>query len=142
MLIFFSRHLSCGIISFLEALYARLMRLNIILVFFIIRLVPRLPEYLAVYRGYFPRELNGDLLRFSRQFVCRSVSMPASARMLKKRYGPSAPSSSVSTSTPPPPSPPESLACFRTSFHERYVRRRLTLPRSWRMRKMRSSAVM
>ena len=53
--------------------------------------------------------------------------------------GPSAPSS-TSTSTPPPPSPPESFACFRTSFQDKYVRNLLTFPRSWRMRKIRSSA--
>ena len=43
---------------------------------------------------------------------------------------PSGPSSSVSTSTPAPPSPPESLACFRTSFQDRYVLSRLTFPLS------------
>lgn len=58
-----------------------------------------------------------------------------------ERNSPSAPSSRFSTSTPPPPpSPPESFACFRTSFHERYVLRRFTFARSCRIRKMRSSA--
>jgi len=52
----------------------------------------------------------------------------------------SPPSSRVSTSTPPLPSLPESFACLRTSFQDRYVYRRLTFLRSCRMRKMRSSA--
>lgn len=50
MLILFSGHLSCGIVSFLEPLYARLMRLDIVLVLFVVGLVPRLPEDLAVDR--------------------------------------------------------------------------------------------
>lgn len=156
MLIFFSRHLSCGFVGFLKRcvsgvyMHIRvrylqtqnrcLMGLNIVLIFFIVRLMPTLPKNFRINGRYLPRKLDGDLLRFGSQFICKTSVMGKVQGESAIDNEPSAPSSSVSTSTPPPPSPPESFACFRTSFQDRYVRSLLTFPRSCRIRNMRSSA--
>lgn len=55
---------------YLESLYRRLMRFNVIFIFFVIRLMATLSEDLRVDCCYFPGQLNGNLLRFRRQLVC------------------------------------------------------------------------
>lgn len=54
------------------------MSLNVILVFFIVRLVATLLEHLGVNGADFPWEFNGDLLSFSGQFIYSSVSIAQS----------------------------------------------------------------
>lgn len=69
MLVFFARHLSRCVVRFFQSLDRRFVRLDIVLVFFVVGLVARLSEDFRVDGRDFPRELDGDLLRFGCQFV-------------------------------------------------------------------------
>ena len=122
--------------SYLQPLDGCFMGFEIIFVFLVVS-----SQNVGIHSHDLPWQFNGNFLRLGSKFVCRGITQSEwrNTGELGKDV-PSAPSSGISTSTPAPASAPLSLACFRTSFQDRYVRRRLTLALSCRIRKIRSSA--
>jgi len=69
VLVFFARHLSGRVVGLFQALDRGFVGFNIVFVFFVVGLVAGLSEDFRVDGRYFPRELDGYLLRLGCQFV-------------------------------------------------------------------------
>ena len=69
VLVFLARHLSGRVVGFFQALNGGFVRFDVVLVFFVVRLVAGLSEDFRVDGRDFPREFDGDLLRLGCEFV-------------------------------------------------------------------------